>query len=143
MTISGPIIDLSDLKPLELIKASKAQDYIKNLESELMKADGSPLYLVHDGWSRTSDDFVAEAWNHLQEHGTIEGTLLLTLIERLISNGNSFRIWYASNDPKAYLNAVTCSDLKEILEVVNEQGSKIQEIQIRYLGNKALKTEAD
>lgn len=139
MTISGPIIDLRDLKPLELIEASKAQKYINNLEPELIEVDGSPLYLVHDGSTFTSDIFVGDAWNHLQRYGTIEGTLLSMLIARLISNGNSFRIWYASNDPKAHLNVTDCYSLKKILQVTSEE----KQIEIRYLANKAIDPPGD
>ncbi len=122
MTISGPKIDLSDLKPIELIEASKAQDYIQNLENDLSNIDGSPVYLVHDGSTYTSDDFVAAAWNHLQEHKTIKGTILFTLIQRLISNGNTFRIWYADNEPAAYLRATNCTSLEEIVNYPAPRG---------------------
>jgi hypothetical protein len=92
MTITGPILDLSDLKPIELIEASKAQEYIQKLEKDLAIEDGSPVYFVHDGITGTSDDFIGEAWNTLQVRKSIKGTLLLSLIERLIANGNTFRI---------------------------------------------------
>lgn len=132
MTISGPKIDLSDLKPIELIEASKAQEYIQGLENDLINLDGGPVYLVHDGSTYTSDEFVGDAWNYLQEHKTIKGTILFTLIQRLISNGNTFRIWYADNSPTAYLRAVDCSTLEEILKEAIDQGSKVREIEVRY-----------
>ena len=136
MTISGPMIDISDLKPLEIIKASKAQEYIRILEKEIMSKDGSPVHLVHDGVTGTSDDFIADAWNCLQENKTIEGTVLLSLIERLISNGNTFRIWYANDDPKAYLNVIDCFTIDKILQVMSKQVLDTKEIKIRFLANK-------
>lgn len=131
MTITGPILDLSDLKPIELIEASKAQDYIQRLEKDLAIADGSPVYLVHDGITGTSDDFIGEAWNTLQLGKSIKGTLLLSLIERLIANGNTFRIWHAANDPNDYLHVKDCFSIDEILRVT----SQVKQILIRYLAN--------
>ncbi|MFZ1987070.1 MAG: hypothetical protein WAU91_21845 [Desulfatitalea sp.] len=72
MTITGPTLDLSDMKPIELIEASKAQFYIQKLRQELASEDGIPVYLVHDGFTDTSDEFIGEAWNTLQESNSIE-----------------------------------------------------------------------
>lgn len=132
MTITGPTLDLSDMKPIELVEASKAQFYIQKLRQELASEDGSPVYLVHDGFTDTSDEFIGEAWNTLQESDSIEGTLFFSLIKRLIENGNTFRIWYAGNDPKAHLDVQDCSNINEILQVT----SRTRQIQIRYLNNK-------
>ena len=134
MTITGPILDLSDLKPIELIEASKAQFYIQKLEQALAREDGSPVYLVHDGFTDTSDEFIGEAWNTLQVKESIEGTLLLALIKRLITNGNTFRIWHANNDPKAYLDVQDCFSIDDILRVT----SQTRQIEIRYLNKNAL-----
>ena len=134
MTITGPILDLSDLKPIELIEASKAQFYIQKLEQELASEDGSPVYLVHDGFTNTSDEFIGEAWNILQTNESIEGTLLLSLIKRLIENGNAFRIWYAGNDFNAHLDVKDCFSIDDILCVT----SQTRQIQIRYLNKNAL-----
>lgn len=131
MTITGPRLDLSDLKPIELIEASKAQEYIQKLEKDLANEDGRPVYLVHDGSTGTSDDFIGEAWNSLQVRKSIEGTLLLSLIERLIANGNTFRIWHAANDPKDHLYVHDCFSIEEILRVTSQS----KQILIRYLAN--------
>jgi hypothetical protein len=129
MTITGPFLDLSDLKPIELLEASRAQFYIQKFELELASKDGTPVYLVHDGFTDTSDEFTGEAWNALQLNESIEGTLLLTLIKRFIANGNSFRIWYAGNDPSAHLDVEDCFSLDDIMRVTSHS----RQIQIRYL----------
>ena len=143
MTISGSMIDVTDLKPIELIEASKAQKYIQDLEQDLIKEDGGPLYLVHDGETWTSDNFIGEAIDHCYETGTIEDTALFILIKRLILNENNFRIWYAVNDPKDYLDVTTCSDLEDILLTIYEQVRMIDGIEIRYLANKSVHSDAD
>lgn len=74
MTITGSTLDLSDFAPTELIEVSKAQYYIQKIEKDLETIDGSPVYLVHDGITDTSDDFIGEAWNILQVNESIELT---------------------------------------------------------------------
>ncbi len=132
MTITGPILDLSNLKPIELVEASKAQFYIQKLEPELASEDGTPVYLVHDGYTDTSDEFIGEAWNALQLNESIEGTLLLSLIKRFIANGNAFRIWYAGHNPKAHLDVEDCLSIDDVLRVTSQS----RRIQIRYLNKK-------
>lgn len=132
MTISGSQIDLNDLKPIELLPASKAQEYIQKLESMLEKEDGRPLYLLHDGETGTSDIFIGDAWNALQEFNSIKDTTLFVLINRLIENKNSFRIWYAGNDPVDYSNVDDCESLEDVMRITSETKA----IQIRYLANK-------
>ena len=134
MTITGPVLDLSDFKPIELIEASKAQFYIKKMEQDLVREDGSPAYLVHDGFTGTSDDFIGEAWNTLQIQKSIEGTLLLALIRRLIENGNTFCIWCAGNDPNAHLDVQDCYSIDDILRVT----SQTRQIEIGYLNKNTL-----
>jgi hypothetical protein len=142
MTISGSPVDLSDLKPIELIEAAKAQKYIQDLEQDLIREDGGPVYLVHDGSTWTSHNFIGDAIDHYSETGTIEGMALFTLIKRLISNGNNFRIWYADDSPNAHLDVTECNNLEELLLTISEQVQMIDGIEIKYLANKSGHTDA-
>lgn len=113
MTISGDI-HAEILPPLELLPISSGQKYIADLEAELSVADGTPLWFVNDGRTGTSHDFVSDAQDHYNEHGTIEGTVLLSLMKTCVAADCVFRIWWASNDPSCYRKLTEFTSLQEL-----------------------------
>lgn len=98
---------------------------------------------MHDGSTWTSHNFIGDAIDHCRETGTVEDTALFKLIKRLISNGNNFRIWYADSRPAPHLDVTDCFSLEEILEVIDDQIRMIDGIEIRYLANKSVHTDAE
>lgn len=115
MTISGPQVDLSRFKNLELLPISEAQDYVSNLEPELSDMDGVPLFFIHDGQSGTSDDFISEAVNIACSGEDIEGTEFQKLMKLLSDTHHTIRIWYAGNDPTSYKHVQDCFSYKETI----------------------------
>ena len=134
MTVCGEPVKGDDLAPIQLVPASQAQSYIKELQSALGTADGQPVFLVDDGATGTSHTLIVEAAGKFHEFGSLEGTKLLELIRRLVDSGNSFRIWWADNAPDAYLRVVDCSTMDEILAAIREQLSRSGDIRVRYGG---------
>src|SRR6187401_65156 len=114
MTVSGEL-PTQTFPPIEFLPISRGQKYIADLEIELSSADGTPLWFVHDGRTGTSNDFVSDAQSHYFEHDTVEGTLLLRLIDSLAEAGCVFRIWWASDQPDCYRNLVTFKSIQELL----------------------------
>ncbi len=118
MTTAGERIDISDLAPLELVEASKAQNYLQNIAPDISAADGMPLYLIHDGETGTSDDFVSAVYEHVESFDSLEGLVLSILLERLIQSKNSFRIWWANNRPDAWRAVADIDSPEELFDYV-------------------------
>ena len=100
MTVAGNISRLSS-NVAELIPAHLAQPYIANLQARLESLDGSPVYLVHDGESGTSDRVVVDLKTALWEEVDPSSTALFAILSICFESGISFRIWLANNDPNA------------------------------------------
>ncbi len=132
MTTAGPWLDLSDISPLELIPAEEAQHYVKVRQAFLSRADGQPVYLVHDGETGTSDNFISAARTYLGFNGTLAGCSLLELVERLCDSGHVFRIWYACNEENAHTKVLPCHSLEEVIRAIELYTKTHQDIQIRY-----------
>ena len=128
MTLSGAI-PTKDFTPIEFLPISKGQKYIADLEAELSLADGTPLWFVHDGRTGTSHDFVSAAQDHCNEHGTLDGTLLLRLIEAAVGAHCVFRIWWASDQPSCYRNLTSFKSIQELRLGIATGG---KDISVRY-----------
>jgi hypothetical protein len=112
MVTCGSAPDLADLAPVELIPTPDAQSYIHPIANAICAMSQAPAFLVHDGLTGTSDDFVADAENALKDNGTLEGSALFSIIHRLAAQGNAVLIWWANNAPLAYQAAETCSSVE-------------------------------
>jgi hypothetical protein len=97
MTISGHVPKQA-FPQLEFLPISKGQKYVANLELELSASDGVPLWFVHDGETGTSHNFVSGAADSYSEHDTLEGTLLLRLLEACVAADCVLRIWWGSEN---------------------------------------------
>ena len=131
MTVSGEL-PAHAFAPIEFLPISKGQKYIADLEAELSLADGSPLWFVHDGRTGTSHDFFSEAQNHYFEHDTIEGTLLLRLLESLAGAGCVFRIWWASDQSSCYRDLAIFKSVQELRLGVAKLVADGKDIALRY-----------
>ena len=131
MTVSGEL-PAQAFAPIEFLPISKGQKYIADLEAELSLADGTPLWFVHDGRTGTSHDFVSEAQNYYFEHETIEGTLLLRLIESLAGAGCVFRIWWASDQSSCYRDLAIFDSVQELRVGVAKLVADGEDIALRY-----------
>ncbi len=132
MTTAGPWLDLSDLSPLELIPAEQAQYYIRDLQALLSQEDGAPIYLVHDGETGTSHNFINDASSYLFHGGTLAGSPLLELCKRLCKQGHVFRIWWASNEENAHTQLTQCHSLGQVIRAIEMYLGASEDIQIRY-----------
>src|SRR6185312_11778767 len=104
ITISGSITAADVPAPAVLVPASKAQAYIADLEPELAKLDGAPVYFVDDGETGTSEDLVMAANEAANEGRPTDHLPVVVLFERCIRNGWNFRVWLAHNDPATDLH---------------------------------------
>jgi len=102
----------------------------------------APVYLVDDGTTGTSDDFVTDGENALINNGTLEGSVLFSVIQRLAAQGNAILIWLANNDLLAYQAAEPCSSVEELLAVVRRQTAVNRPIQVFLPANPAVNTDA-
>lgn len=130
MTLSGAL-PTQIFIPIEFLPISKGQKYIADLEAELSLADGTPLWFVHDGRTGTSHDFVSEAQNHYYEHGTIDDTLLLRLIESLDADC-VFRVWWASDKPSCYRSLAKFKSIQELRIGIAKMLAEGKDISVRY-----------
>jgi len=131
MTFSGPPIDLGGLRPVELIPACEAQNYIRKLEYELSALDGAPLFLVHDGHSGTSDGIVFDAASALGAGEDISSTLFHILMTRLLRTAHTVRLWCARNDPAAHLQVTDCESFEEAMREFQEQSQRSGTVNMR------------
>ena len=131
MTVSGEL-PARAFAPIEFLPISKGQKYIADLEAELSQADGTPLWFVHDGRTGTSHDFVSGAQNHYSEHDTIEGTLLLRLLESLADAGCVFRVWWAGDQTSCYRDLTTFKSTQELRSGVAKLLAEGKDIALRY-----------
>lgn len=121
MTVTGKIAPLSS-NAIELIPAHLAQDYIAKLEAHLESMDGSPVYLVHDGESGTSDGLVADLKAALWEKTDPSATTLYCILSTCFESGINFRIWLASDAPDALATtSEAVSDMASTLEAFKLQ----------------------
>lgn len=134
MTVAGDIssLKLEGTDGFRLVPVAEAQKYIQNLAAEIQEADGSPLFLVDDGESGTSHNIVCQAQDSLNENGTLDGTIMLKLMEQFAQNGNPLRIWWATNDPRAHDSAEIFSSLNEVIARLKEQAGH-GNLKIRFI----------
>ena len=142
MITCGRVADFSDLAPIELVPAPDAQSYIHPMANTLAGMNQAPVYLVDDGTTGTSDDFVTDGENALINNGTLEGSVLFSVIQRLAAQGNAILIWLANNDLLAYQAAEPCSSVEELLAVVRRQTAGNRPIQVFLPANPAVNTDA-
>jgi hypothetical protein len=118
MTVSGSIAAIS-LKDAELIPAREAQSYIASLEGKLESLDGTPVFLVHDKETGTSDLLVSDLKDALLEGTNPNSVPLMAILNSCFKAGISFRIWLANNDMNALVsNSEEVSDLVTTLEAL-------------------------
>jgi len=130
MTLAGAL-PTQTFAPIAFLPMSKGQKYIAALEEELSLADGTPLWFVHDGRTGTSHDFVRDAQDHYYEHDTIDGALLLQLIESLAADC-VFRIWWASDQPSCYRNLASFKSIRELRLGIAKMLAEGKDISVRY-----------
>ena len=131
MTLSGSMIKLDGLEPIELLPASTAQEYIQQRAAEISKLDGTPLFLIHDGHSGTSHDFLVDAVNAVRADKSLEGTLFQKLMDRLANGDHTVRIWYASNEPEAHLHVKECNTFEETMREFRKVAAQTHFVNIR------------
>jgi hypothetical protein len=124
MTIAGPKVDLRGLPAVELLPPSGAQEYIKERAVELARLDGSPVFLVHDGSSGTSDGIVSEAWSLAAAGKPFENSILARLISLLRHSDHTVRIWYADNTADAHLRVEECKSMEDMWEQLKSQAGR-------------------
>lgn len=141
MITSGKAHNFTDLAPIELIPAPDAQSYIHPIANMLTAGNPASAFLVHDGTTGTSDEFVSDGVNALIDNGTLQGSVLFSVIDRLATQGNAILIWWANNNPLAYQSAEPCSSFEELLAIALRQTSNNRPIQVFLPLNPAIKID--
>ena|GEM_PF-6433887 len=136
MTISGALPQQA-FRPLEFLTISEGQKYIADLERELSVTDGTPLWFVHDGKTGTSHNFVCDAQDNYNEHNTLDGTLLLRLMQACVEADCGFRIWYASDMPGCHREVTEFTTISELCSGIARLLSEGRDICVRRT-NKAI-----
>ena len=131
MTASGEL-PTQTFPPIEFLPISRAQKYLADLEVELSPEDGAPLWFVHDGRTGTSHDFVSEAQSHYYENGTIDGALLLRIMDALADARCVFRIWWASDQSDCYRDLITFRNTQDLRTGVAKLIEEGLDIALRY-----------
>jgi len=130
MTIAGHVA--KDCFPeLEFLPISKGQKYVADLAPALSARDGIPLWFVHDRVSGTSHGLVNGAHNYFSEHGTLDGTLLLRLVEACVATDCGLRVWWASNEPSCYRQLEDFTTTAEFRSRVARMVSEGKDIGVR------------
>lgn len=142
MITCGKPINLADLAPIELVPTLDAQEYVHPIANTLTGTNQASAFLVHDGTTGTSDDFVAAGENALIDNGTLEGTSLLSVIHRLATQGNAILIWWANNNPLTYQAAEKCSSVEDLLVTARRQTDAHRPIQVFLPANPTVNTDA-
>ena len=132
MTTAGEKIDLSDLAPLEFVDASNTQPYMQNISNNIMEADGTPLYLIHDGETGTSDNFISEINEYFGINGTMEGSVFFNLLDKLSKTNNSIRVWWANNRDDAWKTVADIETKEELFNYVLERIKNNRSIVFAY-----------
>ena len=104
MIVTGYLLSEKTIDGVELLQAKIAQSYIANLEGQLSKLDGAPVFLVHDKETGTSDAVVANLENALIAGTNIENLPIYITLQACFKEGVNFRIWWADNNRDAYKN---------------------------------------
>jgi len=107
MTVAGAITAADVPPPGKLVPASQAQTYIAQLEAALTKLDGSPVYLIDDGETGTSDDLVMETKEAICEKRPTDNLAFIVLLNRCFAQKWSFRVWLAGNQTNAHVRNVS------------------------------------
>jgi len=133
MTISG-VLPQRSFPSLEFLPVSQGQKYIADLEQELSVADGTPLWFVHDGETGTSHRFIVEAQNYYNQHGILDGTVLLELMEECAKVGSAFRIWVASDKADCHRHVANFCSIGELRSGILRLLSEGWDIRVRLKG---------
>ena len=116
MTVSGNVTTADVPEPARLVPLPMAQPYVASLGATITRLDGGPAYLVDDGETGTSDLFVYEP----EPSSSARETPFVSLIERCMRNGWSFRVWWADNSTDAYLNTRPVRSIEEVLDNIEK-----------------------
>ncbi len=131
MTLAGNPVNLTGFEPLKLIPVMQAQKYIQKLAPTLIKADGEPLFLVHDGKTGTSHDFLVTAAESLYFDRTVGDRKLLSLLQLVCDSSHIFRIWWAG-DPNSHEALENCATIEDVRLAIGQQLRAGDDIAIRY-----------
>ena len=143
MLTCGRMPNLIGLAPVEPVPAPDAQSYIHPIANSFSDMNqAAAVFLIHDGTTGTSDVFVSDGENALFDKGTFEGSVLLSVIQRLAAQGNAILIWWANNNPLAYQAAEPCSSVEELLTIAHRQTAGNHPIQVFLPANSAVNTDA-
>ena len=131
MTISGSPPDTT-IRNAEFVPASQAQEYIQILEADISATDGSPLYLVDDKVSGTSSEFIEQAEESFLTKYTIKDTEFMQLLDACVLNGNSIRIWWASDGKDDHRRVVRCTTRETLFSTIMDQFINQRDIAIEF-----------
>ncbi len=133
MTSIGKKPDFSGIPEVEALPIKQAQPYLRQIASDLV-GDGNEdeLYFIHDGETSTSHNFVTEVELGIRMDGTFASTRLDKVIDACARAGNSFRIWWAHDGPKAYLEVEQCDTIDLVKKKIIEQVRQGNDIGVTY-----------
>ena len=121
MTVSGIPPDLTGLEPIELVRSAKAQYYIAGLADQLKALDGNVAFLVHDGHTGTSDDFVS-AVDSARMGEAMENTPLF--FPSIFEKRSSSSQMVAGRSSDDHLGVKSCASLEEAIQEFRDQAER-------------------
>jgi hypothetical protein len=127
-TLSGADVSSEQVPGLRLTPALQAQDYVRARAVAIAELDGSPVYLCDDAESGTSHNFICDVEDFVRENQTLVASPLEPLLDLCERRDLVLRVWWANNDPDAYLKTVSARNRTELLHLLLTQSDLV----VRY-----------
>lgn len=116
MTVCG------DVSPLisnghELIPLEQCHQYLVNLISVISTVDGSPIFLVSDRETGSSDLLVSALYDAVLDEADYSSLDIYELLKVCFEAGINFRLWGANNNLNAWTDySIRVSTLQQAVE---------------------------
>jgi len=124
IVISGKSSESVQTAEGRLVPISQAQPYVALLASRIAAMDGNPSFFWDDGKTGTSDELVCAAEDEALEGRPIEASGLGRAIKSCEQHHVSARIWWATNEPDAFMKVSVLSSSAEALAMLQQQSGK-------------------
>jgi hypothetical protein len=122
-TLSG---DISSLGHLAVhLRHPEENPYILRIRDQLEAEDGGPLHWVDDGESGTSDGFVWDLREALEQGADSSSTILHQLLHHCADSGLVFRAWCAGYSAEDFQKVSGVSGFDEAMDEILRGGIRL------------------
>jgi hypothetical protein len=108
-----------------IVPIETAQDYVSSLAGLLTAIDGQPLFFWDDGKTGTSHEIVCEAESEAQMMLCGFEILQACAFSKVLTDsdrlGCRIRVWWANNDPEAFLRVPCAEGALDAAQISNRQ----------------------